>query len=667
MHRFVLSAAGLLILSLGLRSWFPEHLQYFSHAGEIGVAFVGTLYFWFLYMALGFCLGLSKERNEPLQVTTSSIFKECLVSTALGMGIYSAAILLFGIFVGVSNTKIFIFHGILTVVAMKGWKSLSNHLRDIARRIQRRRWTFQETAGMFVLGAILLSFLPFSMTPAIFPDTLRYHFGLTKLYQDAGRIIYFPDIAESNISSNWQMLFMGQLLMFGPTCAQLFNWSALLVLTVAVVICVQPSGRFWAAAFVISFPFLLATTSITNNDIGVTLFAAMMLLVARDQTYKNRWLIAGVMGGIGAGVKYSYLLYLFAFAVAVFMLVEKESAATRVKIVLTLACGALIGYSPWFIRNLCWTGDPLYPALSSILPWSNDFGKHVTQTYARELAYYGGGMQGIQRWALGLWRATTENSHYFESDFGFVVITLVPMLVWNAFRKGGNKLESLSFLLFIALWSAGPQVTRFVSVAVPAFAIAASEGFIELGKGLSGKVFKFVLILLIAMNISLAWLALGNFSNPYGYFIKGESRNDYLLQYTPTFPTAHWLSQFGHADAKVLLIGVEDINFFTNPIQYSGPFDEKWIVRKAAEANSPEDLANRVKESGINLIYVDRKQTEALEKKFGYFSWPNEQTKENFFRFFNRYTFLIKKDEVSGTIRELREVISPSPLPDKTP
>jgi len=452
------------------------------------------------------------------------------------------------------------------------------------------------------------------------------------------------------------MLFMGQLLTVGDVCPQFFTWSTLLVTLVTIMASASPGARIWAGWIVLSLPFFISISTITNNDVGTALFGALMWLSIRETNVKNRWLLAGIMAGIALGIKYSALGAFAGFALA-FLIIGSGTPRERIRLFVVICMGLGIGYLPWFLKNTLWTGDPLYPALSHVLPWATDAGRHVTDTYARELTVYGGGMDGVKRWVLGIWRATTEDSRYYESELGMTVWCSIPFFIWGFIRYRSIRLEILSFFFFIALWSAGPQITRFIAATVPVFALATGEICFRLKEIRLWKGMRVVIWLLVLSSTWIAFLTLAQFGNPYAYFLKRLSRTDYLLQYNPTYPAAKWLVENGHAHQKVLLLGVEDLYLFTNPLKYSGPFDRKWIVRQAHEAMTTEDLVARVNKEGIRFLYIDRVQAKALDRKFGYLSWPDKESEKRFISFFNQHTRLVKIDGIGPGARELREIL----------
>ncbi len=104
---------------------------------------------------------------------------------------------------------------------------------------------------------------------------------------------------------------------------------------------------------------------------------------------------------------------------------------------------------------------------------------------------------------------------------------------------------------------------------------------------------------------------------------------------------------------KVLLVGIEGVYFFENPIRMSGPFDKKWIVEQAKDSNSDRDLANRLLIEHIQYICIDRRRIDYLDKQFGYMSWPTKDSKQRFLDMLENQTKLIRHDG-SCELRKIR-------------
>ena len=662
--------------------WSETRLPLFTNLAVAVHALLAAAWFWALATALGWkVLGIANRRPRasrgelptcpapggdagwgmriPVVQGATSPRQDAirlLFAAGIGLGLLAAANLVWGTFVGVSRAKFLALDALLAILAGGGWARAGRAAIEVAARAiaeARRRPLLM--AGLAVL---LLGTLPFALTPTVFPDTLRYHFGLARFYEAAGRIVSLPDFAESNISLNWQMLSLGQLEVGGEMAAQAFNWMALPLIAAALALAAPPGGRLLAIGVAISTPFLLGVSATANNDLGVVFFATLMWLALREGEGRGRWFAAGVFGGLAIGTKYpaAYAVASLLGAAGVgwaWAMISKGEPRhkdgnlerrpafsvfpTKESLALFLF-GGFLGYLPWFIRGAWLTGDPLYPALSRFLPWATGNGRWVAEHYAREMTRYGGGMEGLARWLLAPWRAILAPDPWFESDLGLAAWLALPLAVL-AFR-GGPRARFIALAMWIhgAAWAAGPQVTRFLAAAAPAFALAAAEGWIALRDTAVRRTLKGLLLVAIATNIWLSWMALAELADPFAWFLKRPSREAYLAAQNPLFRTARELERRTGARGTVLLFGIEGYHFFANPIRASGPFDPKWIVRESAAARTPEELAARLRAAGIRFLFLDPRRIDYLDRQFGYASWPDAAARARFMEMARHHT-----------------------------
>ena len=645
--------------------FFSINAPFFHPLCESMILVMQALWFWLLALGLGwrgFRLLQVWNGGLPHNLRESLI---CLIlSCGFGLGLIAMFVLVVGSLIGVDFPTLLITHLILVVLVGTGWVELGNQFYRLVQLLTRRTWKPAEVAVALAIIGISCLQLPAALTPTLYPDTWRYHFGLTRLFEQLGYIAYIPDYAEANISSNWQMIYLPQLILCGDGCAQVFNWMTLPIIAIAAGLAAGP-GTFAATALVlISTPFLLGVAGLGNNDLGVAFFAALMWLTLRHEESRRFFFLAGVFGGLAVGAKYPALTPVVATIIA-FTLFSQGTFQNRWCTIAVCAGGVFTGYLPWFVRNILWTGDPFYPVLSRWLPWCGVEGGWVAEHYAREMAYYGSGLEGWRRILFAPWRMTVADPDYnFESDVGLLFWCAVPLVCWTILRVRSQpaqqaiRLTATATLIGGVIWAIGLQVTRFLGPLIPAAAMMIGISWQELSRSfLSGnQKLKFGLslvaaIVLITMNIWQTLTSIAGFSDPYHFLLQGMSRDQYLIQQSPLYRIAQWTGQPERVQSKILLVGEEGVYFFRNPVRVSGPFDRKWIVNEIQASSSTRDLATRLKKSGIDFLCINEKRMNHLDKRFGYMDWPSESVRQHFTQFLAHETRLVRTE---GNIRLYR-------------
>jgi hypothetical protein len=564
----------------------------------------------------------------------------------MGLGLFSCTILVAGILIGVQIPILLLMLVASVIFVGPSWKALGEAFIHLIRNLYHRHWKISEIFLILLILGIPCLQLPAALTPTLFPDTLRYHFGLTHLFESIGRIVHLSDFAEGNLSSNWQMIYLPQLLLSCEITAQVFNWMVLPLTALAVALAAGTAAGIVAALALVSTPFLLEASSLGNNDLGVTFFAACMWLALLHEKLRARFLLAGVFAGFAIGTKYPAAIVALSVFISLLLIVQ-GSLQDRAKRAFLFALGVFVGYLPWFVRNSVWTGDPFYPILSAWLPWCEPDGAAVLQQYAQEMARYGVQTPWWDRIFLGAWRVTVADPKFFESDVGILFWAALPFVLWWSISKSRDPILSLiTFVTLFAgiIWIMGSQVTRFLGPCIPGGAIATALVWERLRQQWNSfsKLGIPVLLLLLLLNIWQGITSIAGFSNPYEFLLQGMTREQYLGRYSEAYRIAKWVGQGDRVHSTVLLVGEQSVFLFQNPIRISGPFDAKWIVEQVKTAPSAKELKTALVQSGIHYLCVNEKNIQGLDHRFGYMRWTPEVQKA-FFDFLKQETELVQR------------------------
>jgi len=604
-------------------------------------------WFWIFAAALGWKIShvfqLFKVQRDSLVRSLQSL----LLSLGLGLGFLAFITLLTGL-IHVSPWIFFVLFCVLTVGIGSTWRDFFHALLELGQLIQqtdlRKRLLY-----FGCCGALALFMLPWALTPTLFPDTLRYHFGLTRVFEQAGRIRFISDYAEAGLASNWQMLFLPQLLLSGESVAMIFNWIALPLIALTVAVATPREGRWIAALTLISTPFLLEVSTLGNNDLGVAFFSALACLALRNSSGRAPFFLGGVFAGLAVGTKYTALAPMLVL-LSVFAFFHERDRTSNF---LWAFIGLSLGYFPWFVRNVIWTGDPFYPALSDWLPWAKTEGQWVAQHYRMEMANYGSPKAWPLRTLLAPWEATVADPRFgHESDPGVLFWCVAPCLGVLAWLRKQNRPLIIFVIVSIAagwVWSMGAHVTRFLAPLIPIFAIAVGEGWNEWmttqPSARTRSLVTGIILLLAGINFWQALTSLSGFAQPYSYLLGGMTRENYLRQQSPSYRAADWLGQAGRVQDRVLLLGEENFFFFKNPIRMSGSFDRKWIVSESERSRDADDLAQRLRSEGIVYICINPLHAGGMDRRFGYLSWPSPGARERFESLLKNETDPLRSDQ----------------------
>jgi hypothetical protein len=283
----------------------------------------------------------------------------------LGCGLLALILLLVGLTLGVSR---WISWGVLMLVFGLNSRFLlawGQQWRDL-----QPDWTIWQSFDRWLLGLtgalLALSFLT-NWLPVHHFDALMYHFMLPKAYLLQGRISDLSWQIQSGMPQNGEMLYLWGLSLLNETTALLIVW----LLGVMALLGLAANLKQWfglRSALVGLASFLSGYTVISSLSWGYVdwvtfIFSSAMLLAFFNWlTHQQiRWLIlAGVLAGLLLGSKYTSgaVLVSMEVAITVFCLRTQKSWW---KSMLFFNLPLLLFFSPWLIKNLIFTGNPMYP------------------------------------------------------------------------------------------------------------------------------------------------------------------------------------------------------------------------------------------------------------------------------------------------------------------
>src|SRR5579871_3292835 len=323
-------------------------------------------------------------------------------------------------------------------------------------------------------------------------DALSWHLPTSRFFLQQGRFAYM-ELYRSNVPQYGEILYaLGLSLhktdLAGESGARMFNFLVLPgVLLATAALTARLAGnknagaQALAALFVASSPVVINRASTCYPDLGASLWAVLALIAFLEfhETRRGVWIaLCGLFAGMAAGSKFVgfYWIAIGGSLVTVAAFLDRERIGRRGVIraaaVFAIVSGAVC--SPWLIRNLIYTGDPLIPTLQKILPHPRMDLREVTNIMLdannrdripASLANY-----------LALpWRLTMEGERW-QGTIGPVFLWLAPFWLIGVRRSRTWMWVSAVLLVFSAMWLKGPQWARYYLPALPIIAALGAAG-----------------------------------------------------------------------------------------------------------------------------------------------------------------------------------------------
>lgn len=356
------------------------------------------------------------------------------LSVVLGLGIFSAAILLLGL-IGLVRSEV----AWLLVIGgfVVGWRSLKSLAADLKTTIGDLRpsgwfaWVCAVYCGVVLIVALLQTLAPVTAW-----DGLAYHLNGPELYQAAGRITHPIDLPYLGFPQFGEMLFL-QLQLLGGHTPGVLHWLFALLTTLLVAgearrLWREPIG--WAAAAI----FLSAETVILEAGWPyVDLMFAFAVLAAyvcfaawRSDRQAKSLVLAAVFVGFAMAAKYSAAPIVLAFA----GLVVWRSPGARIRSTVVFAGVAAVVALPWYLKSWVLLGNPFYPFAFDGLYW-NPLRSELFNRFGTGL-FYTAPLQLITApWDATIWGV--EGKLGYAATIGPLFLLLMPIALigWRKFDR----------------------------------------------------------------------------------------------------------------------------------------------------------------------------------------------------------------------------------------
>ncbi len=504
-----------------------------------------------------------------------------------------------------------------------------NRIRT-AEAIVELRFKAPEFKWKLVLAScLLLSLVP--LVAALAPpdmmdwDSLAYHFAAPKLWLHRGEITFIPFIHQSNFPFLIENLYLWGLSWGGESGAKGFTLVGFGFGMLAVFGIARrwygTSAAWWSLLAFCSVPVLLWESGTGYVDAVHGLFAAFGTCYCAELAYQRLSVgarsitlplaVAMLAGAISS--KYTGLQTLTACVLLLlgFGLVGRSDRWRAIRSTLILAVSALIIASPWYIRNMINTGNPVYPFLYEHLggrgwdQWRADIYREEQQTFGVGKTPRGRDARALPHAVFGLAYQPGRYINPLQEQGGGVpmgalgLVVLVSGVAWLARGRPGTREGFLLGAIVIGLvfWFFLSQQSRYLTGSSIILAVLFGQAVVGKRMGL----------LLAALCVSQAiysfWLLKTNQLDDQLPVVLGrESRDEYLTKRVPFFGASMALNE-SCKDGKVALYDEVFGYFLDVPYFWANPGHSTFIPYESLVDGL--DYAAWMKSHGFTHAYVN--------------------------------------------------------------
>jgi hypothetical protein len=512
--------------------------------------------------------------------------------------------------------------------------------------------SLDEKAILMLFWAIILVNMLSALSPVIFYDALVYHLNIPMEYLKAHRIFHMPYNMHSNLPQGMGMIYIYTLLLKSGVAAKLLNFFFGLLIALTI----YSMARLWlnrraaliAMLLFYSIPQIFLLSSLVNVDLSAAFYMLLgfyFLIGFSHKLKKKLLLLSGIFCGTAMSFRYQSALIAGMLFLLIFFIKKKDnrsakqgkkSSCSRKKIRELLSgafifCLALIIiFSPWMIKNIIYTGNPLFPLFYSIFGgrgWSQE---QATYFYNNISGRIGAGLT-LQSWLDILWQALNRGDELgFHHYLFLAALALIPVAL---IRRHPSATAGLLGLLYFALWCAfSRNVANILRYNVFSFALL-SLFFISFIWQWFKKMEKLAVlsfILLIIIEALLGILFCQQLTKSFIPVFTNVSRVQYVTNFFPAYALINDMNNKLSSEDKVLFIGETRGFYLHKKCIVSSANDGQWTAKIFYGAKNAEEVHKRMRALGITHLLVNQQELERLRPLFGYLKWKTKKDKELF-------------------------------------
>jgi hypothetical protein len=491
--------------------------------------------------------------------------------------------------------------------------------------------------SLFLAGTIAYIALLASVPP-VDRDALTHHLFIPKLFLLHGGIYEISHIPFSYYPMNLDLLYLIPLA-FNNDIAPKFIHFAFALITAFMIFRylyrrTGPACAWLGALFFLTLPVIVRLSSTVYVDLGLICFFFAALLYLFDwieSGFRPRPLIiSGIFCGLALGTKYNGLVGLFLLGLFVPFVYARVRAGTRYVSLKAAAWGALfvlvslLVFSPWMVRNVVWTGNPVYPLYNKVFnPPPPSVEKNDKASFPRishiqkRRELYGESWAQIALIPLRVFFQGKDDSYRLFDGRTSPFLLILPLCLIPGFRTRSRqeKIEILLMLFFSVLFLlyACAQTSiriRYFSPILPPLVVLAMLGFHNFQTRIlasvpwSGPVKTFLVFAVITVMLGLnAAYMVERFKKdrPLAYLTGKVTRDEYIQAFRPEYATFQYTNAHLAKDAKIFGLFMGGRGYYSD--RYIA-FPDSLLYRAAKQAASGQDVTATLTGKGFTHILM---------------------------------------------------------------
>jgi len=497
--------------------------------------------------------------------------------------------------------------------------------------------------GFMIIGVVALIALMASVPP-VSRDALTHHLYVPRLFLQHGGIHEIPYMNFSYYPMNLDLLYLIPMYFNNDILPKFIHFAFALITALMIYRYlkrrINTQYAMLGSLFFLSIPVIVCQSTTVYVDLGLVcfLFAALIYLFKWvEDCFKIKYLvISAVFCGLALGTKYNGLIGLFLLGMFVPLVYARYHAEQPLHAGKAIGYSAvyvfiaLIIFSPWMIRNVIWTGNPVYPLYNSIFNSGMASTELVEEDEPEKQRFHMSYFQirrdlyGESGWEIALiplrvfFQGRDNDPKYFDGRANPFLL-LLPIFAFFGIRSNSRqvmteKLLMIGFSVFFLLFACAQTIIRirYFAPIFPPLVILAMFGLHHIQEDLLGKNHKIscfvkrlsvVSIILIMLGLNAKYmLERFNYMQPLGYLTGKVTRDEYIQKFRPEYLSMLYANRNLNKNDRILGIYIGNRGYYSD---IDIMFSLDLLQKMAAKAKSSKDIAEGLSELGISHLLVN--------------------------------------------------------------
>ena len=537
------------------------------------------------------------------------------------------------------------------------------------------------TLGISVVVLIIVIII-LSWVPPVSRDALTHHLAVPHIYLQRGGFVELPHIPFSYYPMNLDLLYMVPLSWGNDILPKLIHFLfGLLTAAILFGFIKRRFGIFYAmfgVLFFLSLPVIVKLSITVYVDLGLIFFstAALLALIkwGKDKSNYKYFLISAVFCGLALGTKYNGLVTLFILTVLVpiiyiqFGNVKPTKQITAAGLSVVYLILSLTVFAPWMVRNVIWTGNPIYPLYNKYFSDTTEQHTdqipdeveeeiyHRTQNWspiAIRRIVYGESWGQIALIPLRIFfQGKDDTPQYFDGKLNpfllfLTLLAFIPNSNLNSTRRFERNILLTYIILFLLISFFKTSIRiRYIAPVIPPLIILSCFGlnniisFFKMRKHPNsewmGKTAIFIGVLILFWMNTVYIVKLSHKIDSISYITGNVGRDEYIAKHRPEYPILKYVNQNLTESDQILGLYIGNRRYYCDRTLI---FGENFLTRTVILASSAEDVRVSLRKQGYTHIIAHLNLLKKWSRSL------DEEERRIAADFFNNDNVLIKQNQ----------------------